>query len=198
MANPLAPSTMTSGPACSEFLVSRTWVMHARNCLVIEGSIQSGVVKIGMELCLPLNRSTITTLQIDSVEFVDRIQSQISAVALVSQFETLDEAELLQAIFDSAVGEVLAVQQGAESDLDDAQLTIVHTNRGMLLTKVHFGSWREVQAEFDDYVTSLGPYSLRALVDYLEIEYPTNPPFDEASIVAFAADSNQEMWSSKT
>ena len=36
-------------------------------------------------------------------------------------------------------------------------ITIVHTESGMCLTTVAFSDWREIQAAFDDYKTSLGP-----------------------------------------
>jgi hypothetical protein len=100
---------MSDELATGRFRVSRTWVLRARNCLVIEGEITDGSAKAGSHLVLPLNRSTATTLQIHSVEFVDRIHPQSSAVALLIQFENSEDAELMKAVYDSAVGEVLEI-----------------------------------------------------------------------------------------
>jgi hypothetical protein len=76
------------------------------------------------------------------------------------------------------------------------QVTIVHTRRGMFLTKKHYDSWRDAQDEFADYMTSLGPYSVEELIDYLDIEYPSSKPFERIEIEEFIADpSRSVLWS---
>lgn len=55
------------------------------------------------------------------------------------------------------------------------QITIVHTETGMCLTTKEFSGWREVQDSFDDYKTSLGPFSHPELDAYLAEEYPGTP-----------------------
>ncbi len=74
-----------------------------------------------------------------------------------------------------------------------ANITIVHTRRGMLLSKRKYGDWREVQDSFDDYKTSLGPYALDELWEYLNIEYPGAVPFDRDEVDSFLADGHTEL-----
>ena len=73
-------------------------------------------------------------------------------------------------------------------------ITIVHTESGMCLTTVAFSDWREVQDAFDDYKTSLGPYEVDELIDYLGIEYPTRPPFDAWDVRAVAGRADAYSW----
>jgi hypothetical protein len=42
---------------------------------------------------------------------------------------------------------------------------------GMYLSKKPYADWREIQEEYEDYMTSLGPLSEEALVDFLSEEY---------------------------
>jgi len=53
---------------------------------------------------------------------------------------------------------------------------IVITEKEVVLTKQDYQSFREIQNDFFDYVTSLGPWSSEEIVDYLEIEYPNMTP----------------------
>lgn len=53
---------------------------------------------------------------------------------------------------------------------------IVITEKEVVLTKKDYQSFREIQNDFIDYVTSLGPWSSEEIVDYLEIEYPNILP----------------------
>ena len=73
-------------------------------------------------------------------------------------------------------------------------ITIVHTESGMCLTTVAFSDWRQVQSTFDDYKTSLGPYEVDELVEYLGIEYPTRPPFDAWDVRGIAGRADAYSW----
>lgn len=42
---------------------------------------------------------------------------------------------------------------------------------GMLLSKKRYTGWREIQDEYADYMTSLGPFSEEGLLDFLAEEY---------------------------
>lgn len=53
---------------------------------------------------------------------------------------------------------------------------IIYTETKMLLSKQPYGSWREIQAEFSDYKTSLGPWPADAVIDYLQTDYPDLAP----------------------
>lgn len=55
-------------------------------------------------------------------------------------------------------------------------LHVIYTETKMLLSKKPYGSWREIQAEFSDYKTSLGPWPADAVIDYLQEDYPRLEP----------------------
>ena len=42
---------------------------------------------------------------------------------------------------------------------------------GMLLSKKHYSDWREIQDEYESYMTSLGPFSQEGLLDFLSEQY---------------------------
>ncbi|MEP0946301.1 MULTISPECIES: hypothetical protein [Cyanophyceae] len=56
------------------------------------------------------------------------------------------------------------------------ELQIIYTETEMLLSKKQYGSWQEIQAEFSDYKTSLGPWPADAVIDYLQTDYPGLDP----------------------
>lgn len=56
------------------------------------------------------------------------------------------------------------------------ELHIIYTETKMLLSKKLYGSWQEIQAEFSDYKTSLGPWPADAVIDYLHTDYPGLDP----------------------
>lgn len=73
-------------------------------------------------------------------------------------------------------------------------ITIVHTKSGMCLTTARFDSWRDVQAAFEDYMTSLGPFVVDELLDYLQIEYPSDSPFGRNDVLTLAHRPNAFSW----
>ncbi len=75
------------------------------------------------------------------------------------------------------------------------RLTIVYTKSGTLLTKKFYADWRDVQAEFDDYMASLGPFEPSELVEYLAITYPVEPPFADDAIAEFLESDGVDLWS---
>ena len=56
------------------------------------------------------------------------------------------------------------------------QITIIYTKQEMLLTKKAYVGWREVQAEYLGYKSSLGPWEIEEVVDYLEFDYANLEP----------------------
>lgn len=46
----------------------------------------------------------------------------------------------------------------------------------MLLSKKKYESWREIQDQYPDYMTSLGPWGSEETAEYLESEYPDLEP----------------------
>lgn len=56
-------------------------------------------------------------------------------------------------------------------------LHIVYTRAGdMILSKRRYSRWQEIQEEYDDYMTSLGPWNSEEVIDFLQFEYPDLSP----------------------
>ncbi len=53
---------------------------------------------------------------------------------------------------------------------------IIHTKSAMILSKKSYASWRRIQDEFEDYTTSLDPWSPDQVIEYLGTEYPDLDP----------------------
>jgi len=73
-------------------------------------------------------------------------------------------------------------------------LTIVYLRNGLLLSKRTYRDWREVQDQFFDYKTSLGPYNLDDLFSLIHDEYGDKPPFLREQVEAFVQ-SDAELMS---
>jgi hypothetical protein len=67
-------------------------------------------------------------------------------------------------------------------------LTLVYLRNAVLLTKQTYSDWREVQEQFFDYKTSLGPFNSAELFEFLDDEYPDGL-FVRAHVEAFIASS---------
>lgn len=67
------------------------------------------------------------------------------------------------------------------------ELHIIYTDTDMLLSKAHFGSWREIQNQYADYKTSLGPWESDAVIDYLAFDYPDLVPSAATQVAALLA-----------
>jgi hypothetical protein len=59
------------------------------------------------------------------------------------------------------------------------ELHIIFTDEQVLVSKKAYASWQEVQAEFDDYKASLGPWGAATTVSWLEEEYNLAPSAEE-------------------
>lgn len=59
------------------------------------------------------------------------------------------------------------------------ELHIIFTDEQVLVSKKAYASWQEVQAEFDGYKTSLGPWGTATTVSLLEEEYDLVPSAEE-------------------
>ena len=44
-------------------------------------------------------------------------------------------------------------------------------NGSIVLSKKNYSSWREIQDEYTDYMTSLGPWVLEDILNFFEQEY---------------------------
>ena len=70
-------------------------------------------------------------------------------------------------------------------------LHIIYLRSGrMLLSKKEYLSWREIQNEYEDYMTSLGPWSVEEVIEFLREEYPGDTPFAPDQVRVFAASAH--------
>ena len=73
-------------------------------------------------------------------------------------------------------------------NMSQTELHIVFLRAGpMVLTKKPYQSWREIQDEYEDYMTSLGPWLATDVLTFIKEEYPTDPPFTRSQIDTFMA-----------
>jgi hypothetical protein len=75
------------------------------------------------------------------------------------------------------------MEQGAMDELH-----IVFTDEQVLLSKKAYASWREVQAEFDDYKASLGPWDAAKTASWLAEEYDLVPSAEEQIALLLSTD----------
>jgi hypothetical protein len=59
------------------------------------------------------------------------------------------------------------------------ELHIIFTDEQVLVSKKAYASWQEVQAEFDHYKTSLGPWDAATTALWLAEEYDLVPSAEE-------------------
>ena len=59
------------------------------------------------------------------------------------------------------------------------ELHIIFTSEQVYVSKKAYASWQAVQAEFDDYKASLGPWDAVTTVSWLEEEYDLMPSAEE-------------------
>jgi hypothetical protein len=54
---------------------------------------------------------------------------------------------------------------------------VVYLRSGrVLLSRKCYGTWREIQDEYSDYMTSLGPWPVSDIVQFLKDKYPAAFP----------------------
>jgi hypothetical protein len=61
----------------------------------------------------------------------------------------------------------------------------------MLLSKHSYQSWREIQNQYPDYMTSLGPWEEDTVIEYLADEYPELSPHPQEQVNAFIVDTQE-------
>ena len=71
----------------------------------------------------------------------------------------------------------------------DMHLTLIYTESSFLISKKQYLSWREVQDEYTDYKTSLGPWSVEEVIGFLTEEYSTLNPSAHKQVTSFLMDS---------
>jgi hypothetical protein len=66
----------------------------------------------------------------------------------------------------------------------------------VLLSRKPYADWREIQDEWEDYMTSLGPWTVEDVVDFFEQQYGPDErrwPFTARAVAAFAASDRVVM-----
>ncbi|MGE8399749.1 MAG: hypothetical protein ACN6NZ_07400 [Burkholderiales bacterium] len=71
------------------------------------------------------------------------------------------------------------------------QIHIIYTRTVMLLSKHPYQSWGEIQNQYHDYMTSLGPWDEDSVIEYLVDEYPELSPHPKEQVMAFIADTHE-------
>lgn len=61
----------------------------------------------------------------------------------------------------------------------------------MLLSKHPYQSWREIQNQYPDYMTSLGPWEEDTIIEYLADEYPELSSHPQEQVDAFMVDTQE-------
>ncbi|AEF54356.1 hypothetical protein [Marinomonas posidonica] len=72
-------------------------------------------------------------------------------------------------------------------------LHIIYTETDMVLSKKDYESWREIQDEYVTYKTSLGPWGMDEVIEYLTDEYPKLSPKANIQIKEFE-NTNSQTW----
>lgn len=65
----------------------------------------------------------------------------------------------------------------------------------VLLTRKPYADWREIQDEWDDYMTSLGPWTAEDVVEFFRDDFGDEAhwPFSAGEVAAFAASDRVVM-----
>ena len=51
------------------------------------------------------------------------------------------------------------------------ELHLIYTDSNVVLSKKKYADWVQIQEDFPDYKTSLGPWDLDEMIDFLDEEY---------------------------
>jgi hypothetical protein len=55
-------------------------------------------------------------------------------------------------------------------------LYLIITQQALFLSSKHYGSWRDIQDEFEDYQASLGAWTAEEMINFLCDEYGSDIP----------------------
>ncbi|RKP47005.1 hypothetical protein [Trinickia fusca] len=73
-------------------------------------------------------------------------------------------------------------------------LHVIYTRSdGILLSRRQYESWRQIQDEIPDYITSLGPWSLEQVVEYLDSEHSRLDPSAAEQVSTFLASAEPDI-----
>lgn len=69
-------------------------------------------------------------------------------------------------------------------------LYIIYIETDILLSKRQYGSWREIQDEYQNYKASLGPWSVQEVIEFLSDEYPKICPSAQQQVQSLIFDTH--------
>ena len=76
----------------------------------------------------------------------------------------------------------------------EPMLHLVYLRSGRLvITKKAYANWREIQDEYEEYMTNLGPMSLAELAEFVGGEGYINSPQQLADLRAFAVSEAETL-----
>ncbi|RQM64666.1 hypothetical protein [Aeromonas enteropelogenes] len=73
------------------------------------------------------------------------------------------------------------------------QITIIHLEDGMLISKKKYESWRQIQDEYETYKASLGPWEVEETIEYLVDEYASMSPSASVQVEALLQGNQKAM-----
>lgn len=79
-------------------------------------------------------------------------------------------------------------------------ITYIILENNVLISKKEYSDWRAIQDEyFDNYVTSMGPWTVDEFLEYLKDDFKdeSNWPFNTQDILEFIATDNIILWGKK-
>ncbi len=87
------------------------------------------------------------------------------------------------------------MSEAGERDRDVFHVVYLRRD-ALLISRKPYADWREIQDEWDDYMTSLGPWTVEEVVGFFEQQYGPDErrwPFAAAEVEAFAASDRLVM-----
>lgn len=78
------------------------------------------------------------------------------------------------------------------------ELHIIFTDEQVFVSKKAYASWQEIQAEFDDYKATLGPWDAAKTVSWLAEEYELVPSAEEQIESLMSSDQTAQTLSFAT
>lgn len=78
----------------------------------------------------------------------------------------------------------------------EEQFHLIYLRSGpVVLSRKPYADWREIQDEWDDYMTSLGPWTAEDVLDFFRVDFKDEAswPFSAAEVAAFAESDDVVM-----
>lgn len=73
------------------------------------------------------------------------------------------------------------------------KIYLIITRTKLILSKFEYETSKDIQNDYQDYISSVGPMSIDEMIDYLSSEYPNTPPYLKEQLEDLATSSNFEI-----